>query len=368
MKFKLLSTCGQARRGRLSLAHGVIETPVFMPVGTYGSVKGLSPEQLRDLGAQIILGNSFHLMLQPGAELVASYGGLHEFINWPRPILTDSGGFQVFSLAQRRKIDEQGVSFRSPRDGALVQLSPERCMLVQQQLNSDIVMCFDECTGYPVSYEQARESMQLSMRWAQRCRQAHDDNGNSNALFGIIQGGMHPDLRSASLASLREIGFDGYAFGGFSVGESKEEMFGTLKAVSSTPPVDKPRYLMGVGSPEDLVRAVALGIDMLDCVLPTRNARNAHLFTSWGVCKLRNARYKGSQEAVDPECDCYCCANFSLGYLHHLHKMGEMLGATLASIHNLRFYQNLMATMRARIENNDFDQFAQDFLSNRKQV
>ena len=361
MHFELLAHSGTARRGRLTLKHGVIETPVFMPVGTYGSVKGLTPAQLEALGAQIILGNTFHLHLQPSSELIAEFGGLHEFIGWNKPILTDSGGFQVFSLAQRRKISEQGVRFRSPRDGSEVELSPEYCMQIQHNLNSDIVMCFDECTSYPATYEQAETSMQLSMRWARRCRQAHDALGNSNALFGIVQGGMYPDLRTKSLAALLEIGFDGYALGGFSVGESKEEMFAVLPAIADLPPADKPRYLMGVGSPEDLVRAVALGVDMFDCVLPTRNARNAHLFTSSGVVKLRNARHKRAQDPVDPACSCYCCRNFSLGYLHHLHKMGEMLAATLASIHNLHYYQALMATMRNRIEAGTFAEFAQDF-------
>ena len=257
MHFELLARSGTARRGRLTLKHGVIETPVFMPVGTYGSVKGLTPVQLEDLGAQIILGNTFHLHLQPSSELIAEFGGLHEFIGWNKPILTDSGGFQVFSLAQRRKISEQGVRFRSPRDGSEVELSPESCMKIQRNLNSDIVMCFDECTSYPATHEQAETSMQLSMRWARRCRQAHDALGNSNALFGIVQGGMYPDLRTKSLAALLEIGFDGYALGGFSVGESKEEMFAVLPTIADLPPADKPRYLMGVGSPEDLVRAVA---------------------------------------------------------------------------------------------------------------
>ena len=361
MHFELLARSGTARRGRLTLKHGVIETPVFMPVGTYGSVKGLTPAQLEALGAQIILGNTFHLHLQPSSELIAEFGGLHEFIGWNKPILTDSGGFQVFSLAQRRKISEQGVRFRSPRDGSEVELSPESCMQIQHNLNSDIVMCFDECTSYPATYEQAETSMQLSMRWARRCRQAHDALGNSNALFGIVQGGMYPDLRTKSLAALLEIGFDGYALGGFSVGESKEEMFAVLPAIADLPPADKPRYLMGVGSPEDLVRAVALGVDMFDCVLPTRNARNAHLFTSSGAVKLRNARHKRMQDPVDPACSCYCCRNFSLGYLHHLHKMGEMLAATLASIHNLHYYQTLMATMRNRIEAGTFAEFVQDF-------
>ena len=361
MHFELLARSGTARRGRLTLKHGVIETPVFMPVGTYGSVKGLTPAQLETLGAQIILGNTFHLHLQPSSELIAEFGGLHEFIGWNKPILTDSGGFQVFSLAQRRKISEQGVRFRSPRDGSEVELSPESCMQIQHNLNSDIVMCFDECTSYPATHEQAETSMQLSMRWARRCRQAHDALGNSNALFGIVQGGMYPDLRTKSLAALLEIGFDGYALGGFSVGESKEEMFAVLPTIADLPPADKPRYLMGVGSPEDLVRAVALGVDMFDCVLPTRNARNAHLFTSSGVVKLRNARHKRAQDPVDPACSCYCCRNFSLGYLHHLHKMGEMLAATLASIHNLHYYQALMATMRNRIEAGTFAEFAQDF-------
>ena len=361
MHFELLTRSGTARRGRLTLKHGVIETPVFMPVGTYGSVKGLTPVQLGDLGAQIILGNTFHLHLQPSSELIAEFGGLHEFIGWNKPILTDSGGFQVFSLAQRRKISEQSVRFRSPRDGSEVELSPESCMQIQHNLNSDIVMCFDECTSYPATHEQAETSMQLSMRWARRCRQAHDALDNSNALFGIVQGGMYTDLREASLAALLEIGFDGYALGGFSVGESKEEMFTVLPTIADLPPADKPRYLMGVGSPEDLVRAVALGVDMFDCVLPTRNARNAHLFTSSGVVKLRNARHKRAQDPVDPACSCYCCRNFSLGYLHHLHKMGEMLAATLASIHNLHYYQALMATMRNRIEAGTFAEFVQDF-------
>ena len=365
MKFELLARCGAARRGRLRLQHGDVETPVFMPVGTHGSVKGLSPGQLQELGAQIILGNTFHLLLRPGSELVASFGGLHEFINWPKPILTDSGGFQVFSLAERRKISEEGVSFRSPHDGALLHLTPELAMQTQRQLNSDIVMCFDECTSYPATHEQARVSMQLSMRWAQRCRAAHADN--ANALFGIIQGGMYPDLRQASLASLLELGFDGYAFGGFSVGESKQEMFDTLAAVADSPPEQQPRYLMGVGTPEDLVRAVDLGVDMFDCVMPTRNARNGHLFSAKGVVRLRNSCYRQDPNPIDPDCRCYCCRNFSLAYLHHLQRAREMLGATLATIHNLHYYQELMATMRARIAAGAWEQFKREFYAQQRQ-
>ncbi len=352
MKFERLGQSGSARCGRVETLHGSFETPAFMPVGTYGSVKAVTPEQLRVLGAQVVLGNTFHLMLRPGDEIIRELGGLHGFMAWDGPILTDSGGFQVWSLGELRKITEDGVAFRSPVNGDAVFLSPESSMRVQRNLGSDIVMVFDECTPYPATQAQARASMELSMRWAQRSRVAHDDN--PNALFGIVQGGMFSELRSESLADLVEIGFDGYAIGGLSVGEPKDEMTRVLEDLLPRMPEDAPRYLMGVGTPADLVHAVALGVDMFDCVLPTRNARNGYLFTSRGVVKIRNARHRGDDSALDGGCDCYTCSNFARGYLHHLDRCGEMLGATLMTIHNLHYYQRLMARLRGAIQAGTF--------------
>lgn len=348
MKFELLKQDGAARRGRMVFDRGVVETPAFMPVGTYGTVKGMLPSQVVDTGAQIVLGNTFHLMLRPGTGIIRKHGDLHDFMGWQKPILTDSGGFQVFSLGEMRKIREEGVEFRSPVDGDKVFLSPERSMEVQRELGSDIVMVFDECTPYPATPEQARKSMELSMRWALRCRTAHGDN--PSALFGIVQGGMYPELRRESLAQLREIGFDGYALGGLSVGEPKEEMLAILDAIAGEMPADHPRYVMGVGTPADLVDAVSRGIDMFDCVMPTRNARNGWLFTSHGLLKIRTSRFKDDLRPADENCDCYTCQTFSRAYLHHLDKCKEMLGAQLNTIHNLHYYQRLMADLRHAIE------------------
>jgi len=348
MQFELKKTDGLARRGTLRFPRGEVQTPAFMPVGTYGTVKGMTPAQVADTGAQILLGNTFHLMLRPGTDIVRKHGGLHGFIGWDKPILTDSGGFQVFSLGDMRKITEEGVKFRSPVDGAQVFLGPESAIKVQQELGSDIIMVFDECTPYPVSESEAETSMNLSLRWALRCKQAHGDH--PSALFGIVQGGMYPSLREQSLAALTAMDFDGYAIGGLSVGEPKEEMIKVLDLIAHRMPAHKPRYLMGVGTPDDIIQAVLRGVDMFDCVMPTRNARNAHLFTSAGLVRLRNARYKDETAPLDPECDCYTCRNFSLAYLHHLDKCKEMLGAQLNTIHNLRFYQNLMQGLRDAME------------------
>ena len=364
MKFNLLAEDGHARRGELQFERGVVRTPAFMPVGTYGTVKGMLPRDIHEIDADIILGNTFHLMLRPGTDVVSAHGGLHEFIGWDKPILTDSGGFQVWSLGKLRKITEQGVEFRSPVDGSKVYLDPERSMQVQSDLGANIVMCFDECTPYPATHEQAQESMQLSLRWAQRSKDAHVQlqGKNPEALFGIVQGGMYDDLRAESLGGLIDIGFDGYAIGGLSVGETKDEMLAVLDGLSNSMPKHAPRYLMGVGTPQDIVMAVARGIDMFDCVMPTRNARNGHLFTSQGVIKIRNAVHKDSIEPLDPECDCYTCQNFSRAYLHHLDKCNEILGAQLNTIHNLRFYQKTMADIRAAISEGRFSQFAKDFI------
>lgn len=359
MTFELDTQQGQARRGRLVFSRGVVETPAFMPVGTYGTVKGMLPRDIEATGAQIVLGNTFHLMLRPGTEVVRAHGDLHDFMQWPGPILTDSGGFQVFSLGDLRKITEEGVSFRSPIDGSKVFLDPETAMRVQRELGSDIVMIFDECTPYPATEQHARESMELSLRWAQRSRLAHGDN--PAALFGIVQGGMYPNLRRESLAGLVEIGFDGYAIGGLSVGEPKEEMLKVLDALTPVMPTDKPRYLMGVGKPADIVEAVRRGVDMFDCVMPTRNARNGHLFVREGVIKIRNARHRHDTGPVDPDCGCYCCQNFSRSYLHHLEKCGEMLAAQLATIHNLTYYQDLMAQLRAAIAAGELDAMVEKF-------
>ncbi|MCS5587819.1 MAG: tRNA guanosine(34) transglycosylase Tgt [Porticoccaceae bacterium] len=359
MQFKVSATQGKARRGELSFPRGKVQTPAFMPVGTYGTVKGMLPRDITETGAEIILGNTFHLMLRPGTEVVKQHGGLHDFIQWQGPILTDSGGFQVFSLGDMRKITEQGVKFRSPIDGSPVFIDPEKSMQVQRDLGSDVVMIFDECTPYPATEKQASDSMQLSLRWAKRSKQAHGDN--PSALFGIVQGGMYEGLRDQSLAGLVEIDFDGYAIGGLSVGEPKEDMIRILDHLADTMPAHKPRYLMGVGKPADLVEGVRRGIDMFDCVMPTRNARNGHLFTSTGVIKIRNARHRNDTSTLDAECDCYTCQNFSRGYLHHLEKCGEMLSAQLNTIHNLRYYQTLMQGLRAAIEQGCLEQFVEDF-------
>jgi len=330
-----------------------------MPVGTYGTVKGMLPRDIEAIGAEIILGNTFHLMLRPGTKVVQEHGDLHDFIGWQKPILTDSGGFQVWSLGKLRKITEQGVKFRSPVDGSEVYLDPERSMQVQRQLGADIVMIFDECTPYPATEQEARDSMQLSMRWAKRSKVAHADN--PAALFGIVQGGMYPNLRLESLHALTDIGFDGYAIGGLSVGETKVEMLTVLDALSPQMPVKAPRYLMGVGTPADIIEAVMRGVDMFDCVMPTRNARNGHLFTSTGVIRIRNAEHRHNEKALDESCDCYTCSNFSRAYLHHLDKCREMLGAQLNTIHNLRYYQNLMSGIRAAIETQTLQNFAAEF-------
>ena len=359
MQFKVSATSGRARRGELDFPRGKVQTPAFMPVGTYGTVKGMLPRDIEEIGAEIILGNTFHLMLRPGTEVVKKHGDLHDFIQWQGPILTDSGGFQVFSLGDMRKITEKGVEFKSPIDGSPVFIDPEKSMQVQRDLGSDVVMIFDECTPYPATEKQANDSMQLSLRWAERSKQAHGDN--PSALFGIVQGGMYESLRDESMAGLEEIGFDGYAIGGLSVGEPKEDMVRILEHLGEKMPADKPRYLMGVGKPADLVEAVLRGIDMFDCVMPTRNARNGHLFTSTGVIKIRNAVHRGDTAPLDENCDCYTCQNFSRGYLHHLDKCGEILGAQLNTIHNLRYYQNLMSGMRDAIENDCLDQFVDDF-------
>ena len=363
MRFELQTRDGAARRGRLHFARGVVETPAFMPVGTYGTVKGMLPSQIREIGAQIILGNTFHLMLRPGTDIIARHGDLHDFMGWDGPILTDSGGFQVFSLGELRKIREEGVEFRSPVDGDKVFLSPESSMEVQRVLGSDIVMAFDECTPYPATEAEARKSMELSLRWARRSKVAHADN--PSALFGIVQGGMYEHLRLESLAGLTDIGFDGYAIGGLSVGEPKEEMLNVLNYLSPHMPKDKPRYLMGVGKPEDIVEAVRRGVDMFDCVMPTRNARNGHLFTSNGVIKIRNAVHKTDTGPLDPECDCYTCRNFSRAYLHHLDRCKEILSSQLNTIHNLRYYQRLMAGLRQAIETGTFERFVTDFYERR---
>lgn len=363
MQFELLATDGKARRGRLTFPRGTVETPAFMPVGTYGTVKGMLPRDIKEIGAEIILGNTFHLWLRPGTKVIQEHGDLHDFIQWDKPILTDSGGFQVFSLGALRKIKEEGVTFSSPIDGAKVFMGPEESMQVQRALGSDIVMIFDECTPYPADKQIAEQSMELSLRWAKRSKIAHDDN--PSALFGIIQGGMHEDLRMRSLEGLCNIGFDGLAIGGLSVGEPKEEMIRVLDFLPPQIPADKPRYLMGVGKPEDLVEGVRRGIDMFDCVMPTRNARNGHLFVDTGVVRIRNSIHKHDDTTLDPTCDCYTCQNFSRAYLHHLDKCGEMLGAMLNSIHNLRFYQKLMNDLRNAIIQGKLTTFVDQFYNKR---
>jgi len=359
MQFTLNTTDGLARRGQLQFARGVIETPIFMPVGTYGTVKGLTPHELDDMGAQIILGNTFHLMLRPGMEVVKAHGDLHDLMRWQKPILTDSGGFQVFSLGALRKISEEGVTFKSPINGSKIFMGPEESMQVQRDLGSDIVMIFDECTPYPATYREAADSMRLSLRWAERSKQAHADN--PSALFGIVQGGMYPDLRLESIQGLTQIGFDGYAIGGLSVGEPKHEMLATLDALQPHLPKDKPRYLMGVGTPEDLVEAVRRGIDMFDCVMPTRNARNGHLFTRHGVIKIRNQQYQMDTKPLDEQCRCYTCQHYSRAYLKHLDKCKEMLGARLNSIHNLHYYLELMQGLREAIAHHQLEAFVSEF-------
>lgn len=405
MQFTLHKQDGLARRGTVKLQHGEVQTPAFMPVGTYGTVKAMSPLELSEIDAHIVLGNTFHLWLRPGLEVIAAHGGLHKFMGWDGPILTDSGGFQVWSLGALRKISEEGVKFRSPINGDSCFLTPEESMRIQRVLNSDIVMIFDECTPYPATVKEANISMQLSLRWAKRSkeafdlyqslsisqatslqgsknevaqtvhkvRQATEDEANTadssnlqkNALFGIIQGGMHEELRDASLAGLTDIGFDGYAIGGLSVGEPKEDMLRILAHTAPKMPQDKPRYLMGVGTPEDLVAAVSQGVDMFDCVMPTRNARNGWLFTQYGDVKIKNAFYKNDTTPLDADCDCYTCRNFSRAYLHHLHKVGEILGSRLNTIHNLHYYQVLMAQMRSAIESGTFETFKREFATKR---
>jgi queuine tRNA-ribosyltransferase len=365
MKFELLHSDGRARRGRLQFARGQVDTPAFMPVGTYGTVKAMTPEQVRDTGAQIILGNTFHLMLRPGTDIIAAHGDLHDFMHWDGPILTDSGGFQVFSLGDLRRITEAGVHFRSPINGDKVFMGPEESMAVQRKLGSDIVMIFDECTPYPATEREARDSMELSLRWARRSREAHGDN--PAALFGIVQGGMYAPLREISAAGLREIGFDGYAIGGLSVGEPRADRERILDAITPLLPAGQPRYLMGVGTPEDIVAAVQQGVDMFDCVMPTRNARNGHLFIHGGVVRIRNSRYRTDTGPLDPECDCYTCRNYSRAYLHHLDRCGEMLGAHLHTVHNLHYYQGLMQGLRGAIEAGKLQEFVAEFHARRGQ-
>lgn len=363
MKFELLGKHKHARRGRLTFARGRVETPTFMPCGTYGSVKGMLPRDIELSGTQILLGNTFHLMLRPGTQIIKDHGGLHDFMGWSRPILTDSGGFQVFSLGDLRQISDAGVTFRSPVNGDKVFLSPEFSMSVQRDLGSDIVMIFDECTPFPATRQEARESMELSLRWAKRSKAAHEllvSDDHRAALFGIVQGGMFEDLRAESLQSLVEIGFDGYAIGGLSVGEPKDQMMTVIDYLAAVMPEDKPRYLMGVGTPADLMESVRRGIDMFDCVMPTRNARNGHLFTSHGVIRIRNAAHRHDANPLDSACSCYTCVNFSRAYLHHLDKCGEILSSQLNTLHNLNYYQTLMAGMRDAIETDRLDQHIQD--------
>jgi len=360
MHFELLTTDGTARRGRMTFARGTVETPAFMPVGTYGSVKAMSPRELESIGAEIILGNTFHLFLRPGLDVIGDFGGLHRFIGWNKPILTDSGGFQVFSLAHKRKITEEGVTFASPVDGSTVFLSPEESMRIQRVLDSDIAMIFDECTPYPADEKTASASMELSLRWAERSRRAHE--GNPNALFGIVQGSVYPALRHRSAEALKAIGFDGYAIGGLAVGEPEAERNAILEAVEPLLPADRPRYLMGVGRPEDLVESVRRGVDMFDCVMPTRNARNAHLFTRHGTLRIRNAKYERDTRPLDEACGCYTCrSGFSRAYLRHLDRCGEMLGPQLATIHNLFYYQELMAGLREAIAGGRLADFVAEF-------
>ncbi|MGL5291953.1 MAG: tRNA guanosine(34) transglycosylase Tgt [Vibrionaceae bacterium] len=365
MKFELIKKSAGARRGRLIFDRGVVETPAFMPVGTYGTVKGMTPEEVAQTGAQILLGNTFHLWLRPGQEIMRAHGDLHDFMNWQGPILTDSGGFQVFSLGDIRKITEAGVHFRNPVNGDKIFMDAEKSMEIQYDLGSDIVMIFDECTPYPATFDEAKQSMEMSLRWAARSKEHFIKLGNKNALFGIVQGSIYPELRDISTKGLIELGFDGYAVGGLAVGEPKEEMHKILEHTCPQLPEDKPRYLMGVGKPEDLVEGVRRGIDMFDCVMPTRNARNAHLFVTNGVIKIRNAKYKNDTSALDPECDCYTCKNYSKAYLYHLDKCNEILGARLNTIHNLRYYQRLMQGLRIALDDGKLDDFVKDFYARR---
>jgi queuine tRNA-ribosyltransferase len=366
VKFELEKTDGGARRGRMTFRRGTIDTPAFMPVGTYGSVKAMTPEELEGLGAQIILGNTFHLLLRPGLDVIRAHGGLHRFTHWERPILTDSGGFQVWSLQSLRKISEEGVQFRSPINGDLIELTPERSIEMQDALGADIAMVFDECTPYPADHATALASMQLSLRWAKRSRAAFDElkqgRDSDAALFGIVQGGVHHDLRRESLAGLQAIDFPGYALGGLAVGEPEEERLAVLEQLAPALPHERPRYLMGVGTPADLVKAVARGIDMFDCVMPTRHARNGQLFTSEGALNIRNSRFQADTGSIDPRCDCYACRHYSRSYLRHLQQCNEILGARLATIHNLYFYLTLMARMRAAIEAGRFAAFAAEVI------
>jgi len=366
MEFQITARCGAARRGRLTLAHGTVETPVFMPVGTYGTVKAMAPNELEALGAEIVLGNTFHLWLRPGLEVIAAHAGLHRFMGWPRPILTDSGGFQVFSLGPLRKVHEEGVTFASPVNGDRLHLTPELSLQIQRSLDADIAMVFDECTLYPGSRDEVAASMQLSLRWAARSKAAHE--GSANALFGIVQGGMFENLREESLAELRRIGFDGYAIGGLSVGEPKEEMRRIEAHIATRLPADRPRYLMGVGTPEDIVEAVGNGIDIFDCVLPTRNARNGWLFTRHGDIKIRNARHRADPAPLDATCSCYSCRNFSRSYLHHLQRVNEILGARLNTIHNLHYYLTLLSELRQAIAAGTLPAYVQAFEIDRSRV
>ena len=361
MKYEIINTDGKARLGKITLSRGEINTPTFMPVGTYGAIKAMTVEEVKNLGAEIILGNTFHLSITPGTEIIEAHGDLHNFISWQGPILTDSGGFQVFSLGDVRKITEKGVFFRSPKDGSKIFMGPEESMQVQQKLGSDIVMIFDECTPYPSEKSVVDQSMQLSLRWAKRSQNEHQRLNNSNQLFGIVQGGMHEDLRLQSIESLVEMNFDGYAIGGLSVGEPKDEMARILTYLPEKMPTNKPRYLMGVGTPSDLVEGVSLGIDMFDCVMPTRNARNGYLFTSIGVIKIRNAKYKKDTRPLDQDCTCSTCLNYSRAYLHHLQKTNEILGSHLNTLHNLHYYLELMRSIREAIKNNMFGEFRKNF-------
>ncbi|HWK72616.1 MAG TPA: tRNA guanosine(34) transglycosylase Tgt [Burkholderiaceae bacterium] len=370
LQFKLLATDGAARRGQITLNHGVVQTPIFMPVGTYGSVKAMLPHELDEVGAQIVLGNTFHLWLRPGTDVMEKHGGLHGFMQWNKPILTDSGGFQVFSLNGLRKITEEGVKFASPIDGSRLFLTPEESMRIQRALNSDIAMVFDECTPYaidgrPATAEEAAQSMRMSLRWARRSRTAFHELENPNALFGIVQGGMYEHLRDESLAGLLDIGFEGYAIGGLSVGEPKEDMMRILAHVTPRLPADAPRYLMGVGTPEDLVEGVSRGVDMFDCVMPTRNARNGWLFTRYGDIKIRNARYRDDTRPLDPSCACHTCGHFSRAYLHHLQRANEITGSRLNTLHNLHFYLAIMQEMRTAIEAGRFEQWREEFARDR---
>ena len=361
MKFELKNTDNKARLGKLTFERGEVNTPAFMPVGTYGTVKAMTVDEVRGLGAEIILGNTFHLSITPTTEVIEAHGDLHNFMNWSGPILTDSGGFQVFSLGKMRKITEQGVKFRSPKDGSAIFMGPEESMQIQHKLGSDIVMIFDDCTAYPAEKNVVDQSMQLSLRWAKRSLEEHQRLKNKNALFGIIQGGMHKELRLQSAKSLVEMDFDGYAIGGLSVGEPKEEMMDVLSYLPGHMPSNKPRYLMGVGTPSDLVEGVACGVDMFDCVMPSRNARNGYLFTSEGIVKIRNAKHKKDTSSLDPNCNCSTCKNYSRAYLHHLQKSNEILGSRLNTLHNLFYYQHLMKSIREAIKSNTFSDFRKKF-------